>query len=109
MRISEKQAKFARMIADLIIFAVDELDLDIGFADAYRDPRAFKGNQPYGRSTSLHKSRLAVDFVLRRDGVYLTDTESYRPLGEYWESIGGSWGGRFNDANHFSLAHGGRR
>ena len=28
-------------------------------------------------------------------------------LGEYWESIGGSWGGRFNDGNHYSLEHNG--
>jgi len=30
-------------------------------------------------------------------------------LGLYWESIGGSWGGRFGDGNHFSLEHEGRR
>ncbi|HAO1973206.1 TPA: M15 family peptidase, partial [Escherichia coli] len=29
--------------------------------------------------------------------------------GEYWESIGGTWGGRFSraDGNHFSLEHNG--
>lgn len=30
-------------------------------------------------------------------------------IGEYWESIGGAWGGRFNDGNHYSLGHGGRK
>jgi len=30
-------------------------------------------------------------------------------LGEYWESIGGSWGGRFGDGNHYSLKYKGRR
>ncbi|HBJ0947911.1 TPA: M15 family metallopeptidase, partial [Escherichia coli] len=32
--------------------------------------------------------------------------------GEYWESLGGSWGGRFKsrpDGNHFSLEHNGVR
>jgi len=28
-------------------------------------------------------------------------------LGEYWEGMGGSWGGRFSDGNHFSLTHNG--
>jgi len=67
---------------------------------------------------SLHKISLAVDLpLIWPDGSYGT-WEHYRPLGEFWESIGGSWGGRFDlnmdgvakdDANHFSLAYGGRR
>ena len=28
-------------------------------------------------------------------------TEDHEPLGEWWESIGGVWGGRFNDGNHY--------
>jgi hypothetical protein len=31
--------------------------------------------------------------------------EAYKPLGIKWELLGGTWGGRFNDGNHFSLAH----
>jgi hypothetical protein len=27
----------------------------------------------------------------------------------FWESIGGSWGGRFNDGNHYSLEHRGMK
>jgi hypothetical protein len=36
---------------------------------------------------------------------------SYRPLGEKWEAMGGTWGGRFShpDGNHFSLEHEGVR
>jgi len=64
---------------------------------------------PYGSEVSLHRDRLAVDFNLFRDGVYLRGTEDYRPLGEVWEAMGGSWGGRFNDGNHFSLAYKGRK
>ncbi|MGO3686517.1 MAG: M15 family metallopeptidase, partial [Proteus vulgaris] len=43
---------------------------------------------------------------------YLTATSDYKELGEYWESLGGSWGGRFKtrpDGNHFSLEHNGVR
>ena len=43
------------------------------------------------------------------DGVWLQSTEAHRELGEWWESVGGSWGGRFGDGNHYSLAHEGRK
>jgi len=109
--LGEKQRRFTRMIADLIKFAYDN-GYELTFGDAYRDPRVFgEVGEPkgYGRSRSNHKIRLAVDFNLFKDGKYLTSTEDHRPLGEYWESIGGSWGGRFNDGNHYSLEHEGRR
>ncbi|MCF4091851.1 M15 family metallopeptidase, partial [Escherichia coli] len=62
-----------------------------------------------GIRNSLHTLRLAVDFNLFINGEYQADTDAYRPLGEYWESIGGTWGGRFSraDGNHFSLEHNG--
>ncbi|MCF4091857.1 M15 family metallopeptidase, partial [Escherichia coli] len=62
-----------------------------------------------GIRNSLHTLRLAVDFNLFINGKYQADTDAYRPLGEYWESIGGTWGGRFSraDGNHFSLEHNG--
>lgn len=34
--------------------------------------------------------------------------ERVTPLGEYWESLGGDWGGRFNDPGHFAW-HPGKR
>jgi hypothetical protein len=59
---------------------------------------------------SLHELKLAVDLLLFKDGVYLTQTEDYREAGEYWElTFGGAWGGRFNDGNHFSFPHGGKK
>lgn len=111
MTLGRKQRKFTLMIAQLIQWAYDHgYELSVG--DAYRDPRVHgevgeaKG---YGRSRSNHKIRLAMDFNLFKDGQYLSATEDHRPLGEYWESIGGDWGGRFNDGNHYSLEHGGQR
>jgi hypothetical protein len=41
--------------------------------------------------------------------VYLKETKDHAFLGEFWEEMGGSWGGRFNDGNHYSLEHNGRR
>ena len=88
------------MVADLIVFAYDS-GYELTFGDAY----AKTGH----RKESLHYIRLAIDLNLFRNGAYLTSTADHLPLGLYWESIGGSWGGRFNDGNHYSLAHEGKR
>ncbi|MFQ5452366.1 MAG: M15 family metallopeptidase [Candidatus Paceibacterota bacterium] len=101
LSLREKQSEFVRKIAMLINYA-DINGYDLSFGDAYRDERV-----KYGSDRSLHRLRLAVDFNLFIDGVYSPKTEDYQKLGEYWESIGGSWGGRFNDGNHFSLEHNG--
>ena len=103
MSTGSKQRKFTRMVADLIIFAYDN-GYELTFGDAYRDSRV-----TYGHPESLHRSRLAIDLNLFKDQVYLKTTDDHRELGEYWESIGGTWGGRFSDGNHYSLAHNGMK
>ena len=111
MSLGNKQRQFTRMVGLLIEWAYQN-GYELTFGDAYRDPRIFGPigeKKGYGRSKSNHKVRLAIDFNLFKNGKYLTATEDHRPLGEYWESIGGSWGGRFNDGNHYSLEHQGRR
>ena len=111
MSLGKKQRKFTAMVARLILWAYDS-GYELTLGDAYRDPRVFgttKDRLGYGRRQSNHKVRLAVDLNLFKDGVYLTKTSDHEPLGIYWESIGGSWGGRFNDGNHYSLEHNGRR
>lgn len=111
MTLGQKQRKLTRMIAQLIIFAYDS-GYELTFGDAYRDPRVHGEvgqKKSYSAANSVHKERLAVDFNLFKDGRFLTSTEDHLPLGLYWESLGGSWGGRFNDGNHYSLEHGGRK
>lgn len=113
MTLSEKQQLFAVLIADLIQWA-DSKGYRLTFGEAYRTPEqaALNAKKGTGISNSLHTQRLAVDFNLFINGVYQTKTEAYLPLGEYWESLGGTWGGRFKsspDGNHFSLEHNGVR
>lgn len=112
MKLSEKQQLFAVMIADLIHWA-QEHGYRLTFGEAYRMPEQAALNAKTGKGirNSLHTLRLAVDFNLFINGEYQTDTDAYRPLGEYWESIGGTWGGRFSraDGNHFSLEHNGMK
>lgn len=111
MTLRQKQSKFSRMVADLIIKAYD-LGYEITLGDAYRDPRlhgAIGEKKGYGHSKSCHKIRLAIDLNLFKDGKFLETTAGHQQLGDYWESVGGTWGGRFNDANHYSLEHEGMK
>ena len=59
-----------------------------------------------GKKHSKHKDCLAVDIDLYIDGVWLDKTEHHAELGEYWERIGGAWGGRFMDGNHYEYGDG---
>lgn len=68
---------------------------------------------------SLHFDGLAVDIDLNdKDGKYLTDAESHRQFGIFWESLhpDAFWGGDGtksdglkHDANHYSITDGGRK
>ena len=105
----QKQSKFAYMVGLLIQYAYDSgYELTVG--DAMSSPiyKTAEGKMPH-MANSLHYERLAIDLNLFLNGKYMTTTKEYEPLGVFWESIGGTWGGRFNDGNHFSLAHEGRK
>jgi len=100
MSLRRKQSRFVRMITKLL-FWTDLMGYELTFGDAWAR-RDHKEN-------SLHYDRLAIDLNLFKDNEYLITTEDHLPLGEYWESIGGSWGGRYGDGNHYSLEHEGRK
>lgn len=107
--LGEKQRRFMRMVPRLIDKA-HELGFDVTLGDGYRDPRlhgAMGVKLGYGHPKSAHKIRLAIDLNLFRNGEFLEQTSDHQPLGEWWESQGGSWGGRFNDGNHYALEHNG--
>ncbi len=100
----ERQSKFVRMVAALIIFAT-EMGYELSFGDAW----ATAGH----KNDSFHYKRLAIDLNLFKDGRWLSNWEDHKPLGEFWESMGGTWGGRWDmnikqeghqgDGNHYSL------
>jgi hypothetical protein len=105
MTLGEAQREFTRQVGRLIAFAYEN-GYALTFGDAYRDPRV-----QYGHPQSTHRQRLAVDLNLFQlvNGVWLyrMDTESHRPLGEWWEKQHelARWGGRFKpaDGNHYSF------
>lgn len=98
--LGQKQRKFTFMVHQLIQFAY-EAGYELTFGDAFAET----GH----KENSNHYIRLAIDLNLFKDGKYLTRTSDHQELGAYWELLGGSWGGHFNDGNHYSLEHNGRR
>lgn len=113
MTLGEKQRFFTRLVGELIEYAY-QAGYELTFGDAYRDPRLAELNAQEGKGikNSLHTQRLAVDFNLFKDGHWLQESEDFRVLGEFWESLDDDcrWGGRFlprPDGNHFSIHYNG--
>lgn len=102
----QSQINFLQAVAKLIIWA-GRNGYDLTLGDGYRAPSVFGPlgvKKGYGEANSKHKERLAVDLHLHVDGKYQPSSEAHRPVGEKWESLGGTWGGRFakKDGNHYS-------
>jgi len=106
MRLRQKQSLHVKLFGQLIQRAY-ELGYELTWGDAARIDR--RGHMP----NSLHYVRLAVDVNLFVDGEWISDGShpSWSVLGEYWENLHplARWGGRFGDANHFSITHGGKK
>ena len=94
----QKQSRFVRMFGLLLHWACEH-----GFELSFPPE-----NLPH-KKNSLHFIGLAKDLNLFINGKYIASTEAHRPMGEFWESLGGTWGGRFNnsDGNHYSVEHNG--
>lgn len=97
------RSRFSAMVPRLINHAII-CGYEVTINEVFRHPKA-----SHGHADSLHKSGLAIDINLFLDGKYLRKTGDHEFLGEYWESIGGAWGGRWGDGNHYSLAWRGMR
>ena len=120
MTLREKQTLFTELQNDFEWWVMGHDYWQLTRGDAFRDPRVhgeFGVKKGYGRAYSLHKLKLAQDWNLyiwdEKKGrfVYQRSTKAHKPLGLYWEAMHDlcSWGGWFNDGNHYSLAHLGYR
>ena len=99
LSLGQKQRAFSLMVALLISHAY-ELGYEITFGDAFRDPRVhgpYAEKVGYSHPKSVHKLKLAIDLNLFKNGRYLRSTKAHKPLGVFWESLGGAWGGRWDD------------
>lgn len=97
MSTSRLQGEFTYAVSQLIQFAYNN-GYYLTFGDAY----ATSGHA----KNSFHYERLAIDLNLfnAKTREFLQETSDHEPLGIFWESIGGTWGGRFSnpDGNHYS-------
>jgi len=110
IKLSEIQQEFARCVSKLIRWA-NANGYEVTFGEAYRDPEWAKIMSDRGKGivNSQHCRRLAIDLNLFLRGAFLLDSESHRPLGEYWTTLHplARWGGDFlrRDGNHYSFEY----
>ena len=97
----QDQIDFMRALGKLLVWA-ERQDIDITGGDLMAKTGHSK--------KSKHYDRMAIDLNLHLDGVYQRGTEAHRKIGEKWEQLGGTWGGRFEkkDGNHYSWKEGKR-
>ena len=103
MTLRERQVKFLEMEARLILKA-KELGPPIVRLEWLRSTETQRAYVARGASKTMdskHLIGLASDYCfledLRDDGKINWAPDKYKPLGEFWESLGGRWGGRFGD------------
>ena len=107
MTLNEKQFEFTYRVGRLIVFGVEVLGLTFTLRECWRSKVRQAKLKAMGKSKTLkskHCDSLAVDFVLFRDGVPVWNSgdEDLLALGEFWEALGGTWGGRWGwDGGHF--------
>lgn len=99
MTLSETQCRHTLNMARLILRA-DELGYAVkvcGWNRTVAEQQEFVSSGKSKTMMSPHLELRATDLVLFRGGKCMCEGEAFRPLGEFWESLGGKWGGRFHD------------
>jgi len=108
MRLSEKQSDFLWMVNDLLnwiglmkdMFDRDKIYLRVtSWTRTPIEQKLLFENGATKTLNSKHLSGLAVDLLLMKDGFPIDNSPVYRLMGEYWERIGGRWGGRWKMPN----------
>lgn len=115
MSLIEKQKLFAISYAQLILKAI-EMGYEVTLGETTRSEVVARvyASRGIGIDNSLHRIKLAGDLNLFKGGKWLSATEDYRELGEWWQSLSRPeaqfvWGGVFEDGDHFSIEHQGVR
>ena len=97
----DKQFKFTKALS-LLIYFINSKGFEVTLGDAW----ALKGEGRLHSRKSSHYDRLAIDLNLFKDGDYLTETSDHEFAGKFWKSLGGTWGGDWEDGNHYSWGEG---
>jgi hypothetical protein len=111
-----KRTDFLYKIGKLLVFAEERGIPIICFTfhrtvkEQYDEFLAGRSNCDGTIKKSQHQKWLAMDFVIvdEQGNCVWEDVPEYRVLGEYWESLGGTWGGRWSspagDVYHMELS-----
>ena len=109
MSLGERQRIFSQMFG-LLLNYLPVLSMQTGkkYTVAIADVQSNPGNMPKHKSGSFHLKKCAGDLDLFINGVYQKTTKAHKPLGEFWKSMDGTWGGDFKkeDGNHYSFGEG---
>jgi len=105
----QKQSLFAKLMGELLVWIYTHEGWEVTFGEGSVNPLR---KEFYHMRGSLHRKRLALDINLFLHGKWISDGSHpiWTLIGEKWESMHPlcRWGGRFRDANHFSVTHGGK-
>ncbi len=107
MSLNEDQFEFMKDVGLLICWVYTHPNWALTGGELYRPQQMadIYAKQGIGIKNSKHIKRLAIDLMFFINGVYLTESDDYEPLGEYWESLSdqNEWGGVWasGDADHF--------
>jgi hypothetical protein len=98
----ERQRKFSRLVGEFLVWIYTQPDYSVVLGEVFRPQYVQDKMVAEGKSETkdgFHPKCLAIDLKLFIAEIYMTKTEDYRILGEYWESLSPDcvWGGRFGD------------
>ncbi len=108
MKLSTKQQRFSIMLAMLTLYAAS---IGLGLTQSRGYVSKAANDVVGGDERSLHLSRLAQDWNVYKDGIWLrgqAGEDAHNLLHDFWDTLGGAE--RIEkDLNHYSLAHWGMR
>jgi len=113
MGLNTKQARFTYNIARLIVWAKEELGVDLIGAELFRTPEqaAINAEKGVGIKNSVHRKKLALDMYVFKNGKILWKGDEYRQIADEWKTYDpeACWGGDFRrrDVYHYSFRHNG--
>lgn len=109
MTLREKRCLFTKLICQHVLWILDQ-GLEVNFDEVTERITAKDPTSDHMRN-SCHHFGLAADLNLYRNGVYLDKTSDHAASGAVWVTRHElcRWGGDFNDGNHYSFEHNGRR
>ena len=95
--LSLRQCAFTHALA-LLVLEIERQGYQVKVQELNRTVETQKEYVAKGVSKTMdsrHLDKLAADLILFKDGVIVSEQESYRPFGQFWEGLAGRWGGRF--------------